>query len=89
LFQIGLKTAALARNIPAAIQGAQAEGYSILTGVLAGGLANGGIANYADQVVNDPNYSGIVTQGTAAVNLFKQYSSRRFGAGSTNATQND
>jgi hypothetical protein len=85
LFQIGLKTAALARAIPSAIQNAKQEGYSLLLGGLTGAAAatfqGGGnnnfsdyAQNYADQLSNDPNYSGIAARTGEAVNLYKRYS---------------
>jgi hypothetical protein len=74
LFQIGLKTAALAQALPAAIQNAKSEGYSILLGALTGAArSSGSFANYADQTLNDPNYSGINARFGEAVNLYKQY----------------
>jgi hypothetical protein len=73
LFQIGLKTAAIARSLPSAIQNAKQEGYSILLGSLTGALQAGSFSNYADQTINDPNYSGLKRIGTSAVELYKNY----------------
>lgn len=87
LFQIGLKSAAIARSIPSAIKNAEQEGYSILLGTLAGAArTGGGFSNYADQTINDPSYSGLKTAGTAAVNLYKQYSNSSV-QNTTEATQ--
>jgi len=82
LIQIGLKTAALARNIPTAIQGAEAELRSLaVNGIL--GLARGAnYTNYADQLSNNPDYSGFSRVGEQ-INLYRQNNSK----GSTNATQ--
>jgi hypothetical protein len=73
LFQLGLKTAAIARSIPSAIQNAKQEGYSILLGTLASAAQSGSFANYADQTINDPNYSGLKRVGTSAVELYRNY----------------
>lgn len=86
LFQLGLKTAALVKNIPEAIQNAKAEGYSILAGTLANAAQSGSFANYADQYTNDPNYSGIRRVGSSVVELYKGY--RSSGNNGTEAKQN-
>jgi hypothetical protein len=86
LFQLGLKTAAIARSIPSAIQNAKQEGYSILLGTLASAAQSGSFANYADQTINDPNYSGLKRVGTSAVELYRNYRNSSVQQG-TDATQ--
>lgn len=85
LFQIGLKTAALVKNIPEAIKNAKSEGYSILAGTLANAAQSGSIGNLEDQYNNDPNYSGIQRVGNSIVDLYK--GPRNSGNNGTEAKQ--